>query len=372
MSLSHCIHQTLNSKASIPMLVGFGCNVPAIMATRTLENNRDRVLTILMNPFMSCGARLPVYTLFTAAFFSKNGGTVLFSLYLIGILMAILSGILFKNTILSGAPATFVMELPPYHMPTLRGIMFHTWTRLKDFILRAGQVILVVVVILSFLNSFGTDGSFGNNNSEKSVLSAVSKKAGVVFSPMGLKKENWPAAVGLFTGVFAKEAIVGTLDTLYSHLDAEAALTAAATEKPFDFWQGIIGAFRAVPDGFREIAGFEEKTAADDNAKPSGQVMVRYFDGKVGAYAYLLFILLYAPCVATIAAIYREAGGRWAVFSVIYLTTLAWVVSTAFYQLGTFAAHPGSSAAWLLASAAVLATMIGGLKLSTGHLRVES
>jgi len=335
----------LPGKAFIPMLVGFGCNVPAIMATRTLENNRDRVLTILMNPFMSCGARLPVYTLFTAAFFSKNGGTVLFSLYLTGILMAILSGILFKNTILSGAPATFVMELPPYHMPTLRGIMFHTWTRLKDFILRAGQVILVVVVILSFLNSVGTDGSFGNNNSEKSVLSAVSKKAGVVFSPMGLKKENWPAAVGLFTGVFAKEAIVGTLDTLYSQLDAEAAATAELDEEPFDFWQGIIGAFRAVPEGFRDIAGFGGEAVAaveaEDGNKAAGQIMTRYFDGRIGAYAYLLFILLYAPCVATIAAIYREAGGRWAVFSVIYLTTLAWVVST-------------------------------GLKLSTGHLRVES
>jgi ferrous iron transport protein B len=361
----------LPGKAFIPMLVGFGCNVPAIMATRTLENERDRVLTMLMNPFMSCGARLPVYTLFVAAFFPASGGVVLFTLYFTGILLAIISGIIFKNTILQGEPATFVMELPPYHMPTLRGIMFHTWVRLKDFVLRAGQVILVVVMVLSFLNSWGTDGSFGNSGSEKSVLSSISKKAAVVFRPMGLRQENWPAAVGLFTGVFAKEAIVGTLDNLYTQLDKSSVAAADITveEEKFDFWQGIIDAFAAVPAGLHSLVGSREEDqaaagAADEVGQAStGTIMLRYFDGKIGAFAYLLFILLYAPCVATIAAIYREAGLRWSVFSVCYLTTVAWMVSTAFYQLGTFTQHPGSSAGWLAAVAGVLAVLMSSLKI---------
>ncbi len=376
----------LPGKAFIPMLVGFGCNVPAIMATRTLENNRDRILTILMNPFMSCGARLPVYTLFVAAFFPHHGGTILFSLYFTGILLAILTGILFKKTILQGEPSTFVMELPPYHMPTFRGIMFHTWTRLKDFILRAGQVIMVVVVILSFLNSVGSDGSFGNSDSEKSVLSAVSKKVGIVFYPMGLTKENWPASVGLFTGIFAKEAVVGTLDTLYSQLNTQD--IEVKDEEEFIFWDGIIESFAAIPAGFdgfggglKDPLGVNISNDLSDTDSVAGEmeirgstvsVMARYFDGKVGAFAYLLFILIYAPCVAAVAAIYRETNLRWATFAVFYLTTLAWIISTAFYQLGTFTKHPASSTTWLLATIAVFATLIAGLKIRGKTLRVEA
>lgn len=378
----------LPGKAFIPMLVGFGCNVPAILATRTLENNRDRILTIMMNPFMSCGARLPVYTLFVAAFFPHHGGTILFAMYFTGILMAILTGAIFKKTILQGEPSTFVMELPPYHMPTLRGILFHSWTRLKSFILRAGQVILVVVVILSFLDSIGSDGSFGNDNSEKSVLSAASKKVGVVFYPMGLTKENWPASVGLVTGIFAKEAVVGTLDNLYSQLNAQAAINSNPEEnKSFDFWGGIKDSFAAIPTGFK---GFTDKlkdplgvnisdnqTDGDrvaDKTDISGStvsVMARYFDGKVGALAYLLFILIYSPCVATIAAIYRETNLRWATFSVFYQTTLAWIISTTFYQLGTLAKHPGSSAIWLLATTGLFVAMVGALKIRGKSIHIE-
>jgi ferrous iron transport protein B len=340
-----------------------------------------------MNPFMSCGARLPVYTLFVAAFFPHHGGSILFSLYFIGILLAILTGILFKKTILQGEPSTFVMELPPYHMPTLRGIMFHTWTRLKSFILRAGQVIMVAVVVLSFLNSVGTDGSFGNNNSEKSVLSAVSKKVGVVFYPMGLTKDNWPAAVGLFSGLFAKEAVVGTLDTLYSQLNAQD-LAIEGSEKEFVFWDGIIDSFVAIPAGFEGfIKGLKDPLGVNIGSDLSDtdsvaedmqiegstvSVMARYFDGKVGAFAYLLFILIYAPCVAAVAAIYRETNIRWAAFAVFYLTTLAWIISTTFYQLGTFTKHPGISAIWLTVSVATFITLIAGLKIRGKSLRVEA
>ncbi len=362
----------LPGKAFIPMLVGFGCNVPAIMATRTLENNRDRILTIMMNPFMSCGARLPVYTLFVAAFFPYRGGSVLFGIYFAGILLAILTGLVMKRTILHGETSTFVMELPPYHLPTFRGIMFHTWNRLKSFILRAGKVILLAVVVLSFLSSFGTDGSFGNEDAEKSVLSVVSKKVGVVFYPLGLTEENWPAAVGLFSGLFAKEAVVGTLDALYAQMEEGTVAVDSSEEDPFDFWGGIAGSFAAIPAGLGELFAPAEDTqeAMDPTVSGTTAAMVKYFDGRAGAVAYLLFILIYAPCVAAIGAIFRETNLRWTVFTVSYLTLLAWVVSTVFYQAATFVRHPATSAAWIAFSAALLVAIYGGLKLRARTIQV--
>jgi ferrous iron transport protein B len=289
----------LPGKAFIPMLVGFGCNVPGIMAARTLENQRDRTLTVLLNPFMSCGARLPVYALFASVFFPQAGGAVIFALYLTGILLAIGSGLLFRRTILKGDASTFVMELPPYHLPRAVAIVHHTWERLKEFILRAGRVILILVLVLSVLWSVGTDGSFGNQESDKSILSAFSRVVTPVFEPMGITTDNWPATLGLITGIFGKELVVGTLNTFY-------------------------GA---------------------DGADPAA-AMLAAFDGKAGAFAYLLFVLIYAPCVAAIAAIQRETGWKWMAFSVGYLTVLAWTLATLFYQVATFAAHPAQSAVW--------------------------
>ncbi len=290
----------LPGKAFIPMLVGFGCNVPGIMAARTLENPRDRTLTILLNPFMSCGARLPVYALFAGIFFPQTGGAVIFTLYLTGLLLAIGSGLLFRRTILKGDASTFVMELPPYHLPRVVAIGYHTWERLKEFILRAGRVILVLVLVLSVLWSVGTDGSFGNETSEKSILSAFSRTVTPLFGPMGITPDNWPATLGLITGIFGKELVVGTLSTFYG---ANGADPAAA--------------------------------------------MLAAFDGKAGAFAYLLFVLIYSPCVAAIAAIQRETGWKWMAFSVGYLTILAWALATLFYQLAVFAAHPARSACWI-------------------------
>ncbi len=373
----------LPGKAFIPMLVGFGCNVPAILATRTLENNRDRILTILMNPFMSCGARLPVYALFVAAFFPRHGGTVLFGIYITGVVLAVLTGMLFKRTILQGEISTFVMELPPYHLPTLRGVLFHTWNRLRSFIIKAGRVILVVVVILSFFNSIGTDGSFGKEDSGESVLSTVSKSVAPVFYPMGLTEDNWPGAVGLFMGLFAKEAVVGTLDTLYGQIARqEAGLQApeeGAPAEPFDFWGGIGEAFATIPAGFegffdslRDPLGLGAEDSLEDVDAGTVHAMTRYFDGQVGALAYMLFILIYAPCVAAIAAIYRETNLNWTIFAVGYLTSLAWITSTLFYQIGSYAKHPASSAGWIAFALAALLTMIVGLKLRSRTLTVQA
>ena len=206
----------LPGKSFVPLIVGFGCSVPAIMAARTLENQRDRTMTIMMAPFMSCGARLPVYALFAAAFFPVGGQNLVFALYLIGILAAMLTGLVLKHTLLRGESSPFVMELPPYHLPTLKGIMLRTWDRLKSFVLRAGKVIIAMVVVIAFLNSWGADGSFGNQNTKKSVLSEIGRGLVPVFEPMGIREDNWPATVGILTGILAKETVVGTLNTLYS------------------------------------------------------------------------------------------------------------------------------------------------------------
>ncbi len=362
----------LPGKAMIPMMVGFGCSVPAVMATRTLEDRRERTLTAMMAPMMSCGARLPVYALFAAAFFPVQGQNVVFALYLIGILMAVLTGLLLRNTLLQGESAPFVMELPAYHVPTLRGILTHTWERLKGFLIRAGRVILVVVVILSFLNSIGTDGSFGNEDSEESVLSHIGMSITPIFTPMGIREENWPATVGLFTGIFAKEAVVGTLDSLYAGMDAEA----TAEEESFAFWNAIQGAFATIPEGLLGVADtfsdplgiavgeIEDVSSAAEAQEVSSSTfgaMIRRFDGTAGAFAYLLFILLYAPCVAALAAIWREISPGWAVFSSAYLSILAWSTSVLYYQVSTFAEHPNTSLFWLVLVSVLLGVGIFGL-----------
>ncbi|MEE3122095.1 MAG: Fe(2+) transporter permease subunit FeoB [SAR324 cluster bacterium] len=362
----------LPGKAMIPMMVGFGCSVPAVMATRTLEDRRERTLTAMMAPMMSCGARLPVYALFAAAFFPVQGQNVVFALYLIGILMAVLTGLLLRNTLLQGESAPFVMELPAYHVPTLRGILTHTWERLKGFLIRAGRVILVVVVILSFLNSIGTDGSFGNEDSEESVLSHIGMSITPIFTPMGIREENWPATVGLFTGIFAKEAVVGTLDSLYAGMDADA----TAEEESFAFWNAIQGAFTTIPEGLLgvvdtfsdplgiavgEIEDVSSAAEAQEVSNSTFGAMIRRFDGTAGTFTYLLFILLYAPCVAALASIWREISPGWAVFSSAYLSILAWSTSVLYYQVSTFAEHPNTSLFWLVLVSVLLGVGIFGL-----------
>ncbi|GAB6161402.1 Fe(2+) transporter permease subunit FeoB [Desulfothermus naphthae] len=344
----------LPGKAFIPMLVGFGCNVPAIMATRTLENEKDRLLTIAMNPFMSCGARLPVYALFGAAFFGTGSSNLIFLLYLIGILMAILTGILLKNTVLKGEISPFVMELPPYHMPTIKGVLFHTYDRLKVFLIKAGKVIIAIVVVLSFLNSIGTDGTFGHEDSGSSVLAKIGKSITPILHPLGIEKDNWPATVGLFTGIFAKEAVVGTLNSLYG---AELKANTETEEESFSLLQGIKDAFASIPENLSGLAStitdpFGIGSAAEEppeDVEPTAlEIMRNHFHGKIGAFAYLLFVLLYIPCLVAVAAIYREANFRWAMFIVIYTVTLAWSVSTIFYQIATFKLHPLMTMIWIV------------------------
>jgi ferrous iron transport protein B len=367
----------LPGKAFVPMIVGFGCNVPAVMATRTLESERERKLAILMNPFMSCGARLPVYVLFAAAFFPANGQNLVFSLYLIGIVVAILTGMVMKKTLLSGESAGFMMELPHYHMPTLRGVLLRTWDRVKLFIKEAGKVIVLMVLVINTLNSIGTDGSFGNEDTENSVLSSISKGVTPLLAPMGIHQDNWPATVGVFTGILAKETVVGTLDALYTHLANEEA-GISADDDSFDFWQAIVDALVTVPENLIGVKDLVTDPLALDvgdissaEAAAEGQevyvgvfgAMAARFDGQAGAFAYLLFILLYSPCVATIGAIRREAGPRWAAFVVAWSTGIAFISASLFYQFATYEQHPQSALAWIIGLLVLLAVIIGGLRI---------
>ncbi|OKH23557.1 ferrous iron transport protein B [Hydrococcus rivularis NIES-593] len=371
----------LPGKSFVPMLVGFGCNVPAIMATRTLENQRDRLMTIAMNPFMSCGARLPVYALFAAAFFPVAGQNVVFGLYLVGIAIAIFTGLVLKNTLLQGQASPFIMELPPYHLPRLKGVLLRTWERLKGFMVRAGKVIVAMVIVLTLLGSIGTDGSFGNDNSEKSVLSSMSRTITPAFAPMGLEQDNWPATVGIFTGVLAKEAMVGTLDSIYGNLAQQDAIAAgqAPKEESFDFWGGLGEAFATIPANLAEVPGQlldplglnigdvqDTNVAAEEQEVAVGTfgAMSKRFDGKVGAFAYLLFVLMYFPCVAATGTVYRETNLRWTLFVAGWTTGLAYWSATMFYQIATFSQHPGSSTAWIVGLAVIMVGTIAALRIA--------
>ena len=361
----------LPGKSFVPMIVGFGCNVPAIMATRTLESRRDRILTNLMNPFMSCGARLPVYALFAAAFFPTGGQNMVFGLYLLGIAVAVLTGLIMRHTLFKGESMPFIMELPTYHLPTLRGVLTRTWDRLRSFLFNAGKVIVPMVLVLNFLNALGTDGTLGHEDSNKSVLSAIGKSLTPLFKPMGISNDNWPATVGIFTGVMAKEAVVGTLDALYGQMGA---VDGEPSEKPpFNLSVALIDACKTIPKNFAELAdnvfdplGLNIGNVQDITAAASEQevqtatfaAMQKSFDGKTGAFAYLLFILLYAPCVTATAAIFRETNLNWTVFVVIWTTGIAYITAAVFYQVMTYSEHPEYSLVWitglLLAFVAVL------------------
>ncbi len=355
----------LPGKSFVPLIVGFGCNVPAVMSTRGLDAQQDRLLTTLMAPFMSCGARLTVYALFAAALFPRNGQNMVFALYLIGVLLAVVTGWMVRRALLRRELSSFVMELPPYHLPTMRGLFTHTWHRLNGFVLRAGKAIVGVVIVLNVVNSLGVDGSFGNQNSGNSMLSAIGKSITPVFSPLGLKEENWPATVGIFSGIFAKEVVVGTLDALYSNMGDEPSGTRTAPTVGGLLDEALasvprnlagIGSRLADPLGL-DMGDISNKAAAAEAQQihlgTLGQIG-RLFDGQLGAFAYMLFVLLYMPCVATLGAIYKEQGGFWAFFSATWNTVIAWSLAVFVYQSGQLASSPAQASGWILGCGALL------------------
>ncbi|GAM55593.1 ferrous iron transport protein B [Vibrio ishigakensis] len=272
---------------------------------------------------MSCGARLPVYALFAAAFFPSAGQNVVFALYLIGILAAVFTGLLLKHTIYPGNSDSFIMEMTDYEIPRVNNVLIKTWQKLKRFVFGAGKTIVVVVTILSFVNSIGTDGSFGNQDSENSMLSKAAQVVTPVFAPMGIEQDNWPATVGIVTGIFAKEAVVGTLNNLYA--------TPSEEEAEYDLMGSLEEAFMSIPENLSDLSfsdplGIEVGELDDTSAVAEDQeVDVSVFanlQGKFGsahsAFAYLLFILLYTPCVAAMGAYVREFGAKYARFIAVW------------------------------------------------------
>lgn len=354
----------LPGKAFVPMIVGFGCNVPAVMAARTLENKRDRILTIMMSPFMSCGARLAIYAVFTAAFFPNSGNQVVFVLYLIGIMMAVLTGFVLRKTLLVGQPAPLVMELPPYHLPQGRALILHMWQRLSAFVFRAGKLIVPISVLITILHMINLNGALNQGEGDaQSVLSAIGRFMTPIFAPMGIHQDNWPATVGLVTGVLAKEVVVGTLNTLYSQM---AHLTALASG-PFYFGEGFHLALQSIVDNFSQLGQtvahpFSAVAPAHELNQEAYGIMYQHFDGKIGAFSYLLFVLLYFPCISTTAAMLRELNYRWVVFSILWMTAVAYGSAVIFYQAATWAQHSTTSILWVLGILFTFAVMVAATR----------
>lgn len=272
----------LHGKSFIPMIVGFGCNVPAIMATRVLESRKDRILTILVDPLISCSARLPIYVLFAGAFFQKQQGLVVFTLYLLGIVLAVVVARLFKRIFFREEIAPLIMELPPYHPPTLRSLLLHTWLRTWLFVRKAGTVIAPASVVIWLLGTLPWGVKYASSSS---LLGRLGGLVAPVLAPAGFG--YWWAAVALLAGVVAKELVVGTM-------------------------------------------------AAIHGTGPQGVVQVlRQSFTPVSAYAFMVMSLVYIPCVATIAAIRRETNWRWTALAVGYTLLLGWSLAVAIYQIGS-------------------------------------
>ena len=354
----------LPGKSFVPMIVGFGCTVPAVMAARTLEKERERLLTVVMSPFMSCGARLPVYALFASAFFPDNGQNLVFLLYLIGIFVAVLTGYILSRTILPGTSGNMFLEIPDYEVPTIKNTMIKTWQKLKGFVFGAGKIIVLVVTLLNILNSVGLDGSFGNQDTENSILSQGAQIVTPVLSPLGINNDNWPATVGIVTGLFAKEAVVGTLNNLYSSLEGEEEVDLTLLDKLnialATIPENLMGIDIADPLGINVGDVSNLQSAAEEQGVDLtiyGNIQ-KTFVTKEAAFAYLLFILLYAPCAAAMGAIVREVGTNWARFIAVWSTAIAYISSVTYYQTATFIQHPTTSFAYLLASALIVFMMI--------------
>ncbi|MBC2425568.1 ferrous iron transporter B, partial [Clostridium beijerinckii] len=281
----------LHGKTAVSLIIGSGCNVAGIMSTRTLESKKDRMVGILINPFISCGARLPVYALFIGAFFADKkvgifsaSGIIVFLLYTLGILMAIIMGKIFSNTVFKGENSYFIMELPPYRIPTFKSVLIHMWEKSEAFIKKAGSIIFVIVLLVWALSNLPVGVEPG---SENSILGIIGGFFAPIFKPAGFG--TWQAGVALITGLGAKEAVVATMATTYGLASEGAELTAV------------------IQNVFTPLS----------------------------AMSFMIFSLLYSPCAAAIGAIKRETNSaKWAWFTVFYTTAIAWVVSVAFYQIG--------------------------------------
>ncbi|MEA3376010.1 MAG: ferrous iron transport protein B [Chloroflexota bacterium] len=332
----------LHGKSFLPMIVGFGCTVPAIYATRTLENEKDRILTGLLVPFMSCGARLPVYVLFASIFFPGRSGAVIFWLYITGIVTAVVLGVILKNTLFKGKEQSpFVMELPPYRMPTLKGIWFHMWERTSAFVRKAWTLILATSIIIWALSAIPMgDGAFNDVDMGNSAFAAVSRVIAPVFKPLGFGE--WEPSGSLITGFVAKEVVVGTMAQIYEVEEAEeAAAPTTFFEDLGEIITNFIGATWDTVKSIPLIVGVD-LFGGEEEGKPTALMAAveQRFQrssgghGALASVAFMVFVLLYTPCMVAVAAARQELGAKWMWFSVIGQSVLAWVVALVIFQGG--------------------------------------
>ncbi|ABC83060.1 ferrous iron transport protein B [Anaeromyxobacter dehalogenans] len=322
----------LHGKSFIPMVLGFGCNVPAVYATRTLESHRDRVLTALLVPLMSCGARLPVYVLFVGVFFPDRPGTVIWGLYVLGIALAILVGMVFKRTLFRGEAPAFIMELPPYRMPSLRSLCLHTWEKGKHFLYKAGTYILAVSVIVWFLLNL----PWGVASKKDSFLGQAGQAVAPALAPLGFG--TWEAASSLITGIIAKEIVVGTMGEIYAPEAPSAPAGPAPTlaEDAKALATSFVAAVGSAGANVSSTFGLTSLRAEDDTAPdtPLKQAVHRAFT-PLTALGFMIFVLLYMPCVVVAIAMRQELGGwRWFGLAFAYQTALAWGVALLVHQVG--------------------------------------
>ena len=320
----------LHGKSFIPLLLGFGCNVPAIYATRTLENPRDKALTALLIPLMSCGARLPVYVVFTAAFFSAYAVTVLWSLYLLGIVLAVLVGFLFKKTLFRGEAPVFIMELPPYRIPTAKNLMIHTWEKGKHYLMKVGTWILAISVFVWF----GLNLPWGVEAKKESYLGKTGQIIAPVFAPLGFG--TWEAASSLLTGVVAKEIVVATMGEVYAPGAEEKEEEASSfSEDVREITVSFGGAFVDAAKNVFSPFGVATMSAQEDEETAGLKSVLAKTFTPLSAYAFMAFVLLYLPCFIVLVAMRHEFGSwKWAGVTIVYQTVLAWMVAFVIYQGG--------------------------------------
>lgn len=280
----------LSGKAFIPMILGFGCTVPALMATRTLENERDRRLTMMITPFMSCSARFPIYAVFAAAFFTEHQALVVYSMYILGILVAFGSGLLLKNMVTQNRISSFILELPEYHWPTAKNLFFHTWERIKGFLIKAGTVLVLASIIIYFMNTYSFNLSLAVDSSN-SMIGTIGQFIAPLFAPLGFG--DWRASIALLIGFIAKEGVVSTLGVLYG------------------VGGDVVADIGLLSDPLKEVFT------------------------PLSAYAFMVFTLLYLPCIAALATMKREMNSwKWTLITVGYQTAVAWLMAFAIYQGG--------------------------------------
>ena len=279
----------LHGKSFIPLIMGFGCNVPAIMTSRIIESRKARLVTMLVNPLMSCSARLPIYLVLIGAFFPGKASLILLSIYAIGILLAVLMARIFTKFLVKGDDTPFVMELPPYRMPTAKVVLRHTWEKGKQYLKKMGGIIMVASIIIWFLGYYPNHDAYATQaeQQENSYIGQLGKAIEPVIEPLGF---DWKMGIGILSGVGAKELVVSTLGVLYTN---------------------------------------------DDDIH-SVNLSERIPITPLVAYCYMLFVLIYFPCIATLAAIRQESGSwKWAVFAATYTTILAWIIAFAVHQIGS-------------------------------------